>query len=301
MAGAVTPHGSDPVSPAGAAGAPVGAPELGRGTRQRHWWSGFWLLALVALIAILAPLLTGYDPERADPVNSLEPPSTEHLFGTNNNGADVFSRVVHAARLDLFIGFTSVALAFLIATPLGAAAGYSRHWWAATTMRFMDFLQSFPIFVLAMAFVAFAGPSLRNVIIVLTVLFIPIFVRVVRSEVLAMRESNFIEAARCVGNSDFRLIARHVLPNVLGTSMAQASVNIGWALLVVAGISFVGAGLQPPTPEWGLMISEGAENIITGQWWIALFPGLALGLAVLAFAMAGDALRDRLDVRTGDR
>jgi len=300
MAGAVTPHGADSVSPAGAAGETVGAPAFGRGKRRRHWWSGLWLLALVGLIAILGPLLTGYDPERADPVNSLEPPSADHLFGTNSNGADVFSRVLHAARLDLFIGFTSVALAFLIATPLGAAAGYSRHWWAATTMRFMDFLQSFPIFVLAMAFVAFAGPSLRNVIIVLTILFIPIFVRVVRSEVLAMRESNFIEAARCVGNSDLRLITRHVLPNVLGTSMAQASVNIGWALLVVAGISFVGAGLQPPTPEWGLMISEGAENIITGQWWIALFPGLALGLAVLAFAMAGDALRDRLDVKAGD-
>jgi peptide/nickel transport system permease protein len=302
MAGsAVAQEGSGAVSPAGAAGAPVGAPALAGGRRRQRWLSGLWLLGVIAAIAIVGPLLTGYDPEQADPLNALQPPSSEHWFGTNNNGADVFSRVVHAARLDLFIGFTSVALAFLIATPLGAAAGYSRHWWAGTTMRFMDFLQSFPIFVLAMAFVAFAGPSLRNVIIVLAVLFIPIFVRVVRSEVLAMREANFIEAARCVGNSDFRVITRHVLPNVLSTSLAQASVNIGWALLVVAGISFIGAGIQPPTPEWGLMISEGAENIVSGQWWVALFPGIALGLAVLAFALAGDTLRDHLDVRTRSR
>jgi peptide/nickel transport system permease protein len=287
----------EPAAPA----PPAGEPAVGGRRRRRHWWTGFILLGLVVLIALVGPLLSGYDPERADPLNALEAPSAQHPFGTNNNGADVFSRVVHAARLDLFIGFTSVALAFIIAIPLGAAVGYSRRWWAAVTMRFMDFLQSFPIFVLAMAFVAFAGPSLRNVIVVLTVLFIPIFIRVVRSEVLAMREANFIEAARCVGNSDFRLITRHVLPNVLGTSMAQASINIGWALLVVAGISFVGAGLQPPTPEWGLMISEGAENIITGQWWVALFPGVALGIAVLAFALAGDALRDRLDVRSHTR
>lgn len=290
-----SPSAAAPVP--GAPAPPVGAPALPVVRRRRQRGAGFWLLGLVIAVAIIGPLLTGYDPEQSDPRNSLESPSWDHLFGTNNNGADVFSRVVHAARLDIYIGFVSVALAFAIATPLGAAVGYSRRWWAGAVMRFMDFLQSFPIFVLAMAFVAFAGTSTRNVIIVLSVLFIPIFVRVVRSEVLALREGTFVEAARCVGNSDLRIVTRHILPNVLGTSLAQASINIGWALLVVAGISFVGAGVQPPTPEWGLMIGEGAENIITGQWWIALFPGLALGLTVLAFALAGDALRDRLDIR----
>jgi len=258
------------------------------------------LLPMIAwlLIAICAPLLTEYSPTRSDWESALLPPSAEHWFGTNNTGADVFARVIYGARLDLFIGILSVGAAFMVAVPVGAVAGYFRSWWSGAIMRSMDFLQSFPIFVLAMAFVAVLGPRISNVIIILGILNIPIFVRLTRSEVLVLREATFIEAARCVGNSNLRLIVVHILPNALGPALAQVSINIGWALLLTAGLSFVGAGLQPPAPEWGLQISEGADNIISGQWWISAFPGLALGLCVLSFALAGDVIRRALDVRS---
>jgi peptide/nickel transport system permease protein len=149
-----------------------------------------------------------------------------------------------------------------------------------------------------MAFVAVLGPRASNVIFILGVLNFPIFVRLTRTEVLVLREATFVEAATCVGNSDLRLVLVHILPNASGPALGQVSINIGWALLLTAGLSFVGAGLQPPAPEWGLQISEGADNIISGQWWISLFPGLALGLCVLSFAMAGDVIRGLMDVRS---
>jgi peptide/nickel transport system permease protein len=258
---------------------------------------GYGLLLLVVVLAIVGPFFTPFDPVKADPTGVLLPPSGAHWMGTNSYGGDVFSRVVGAARLDLFIGFTSVAIAFVIGTPIGALVGYSRAWWAGAVMRVMDFIQAFPVFIVAMALVAVRGPSTLNVLLVIALLNIPIFVRLVRSEVLSLRERSFIEAARSVGNSDLRLVVHHVLPNALGSSLAQASVSVGWALLLTAGLSFVGAGIRPPTPEWGTMIAEGAPNMITGEWWISLFPGLALGIAVLGFALAGDSLRATLDVR----
>jgi peptide/nickel transport system permease protein len=255
-------------------------------------------MLLWVLVALAAPVLTPYNPTRSIPEDALQAPNTVHWFGTNNTGADVLARVVYGARLDLFIGVVAVGLAFLIAAPIGALAGYSRSWWGGLIMRLMDFLQSFPLFVLAMAFVAVLGPQISNVILILGVLNVPIFVRLTRGEALVLREATFVEAAKCAGNSDLRLIVMHVLPNALGPALAQVSVNIGWALLLTAGLSFVGAGLQPPSPEWGLEISEGAENIISGQWWISLFPGVALGLCVLSFSMVGDVVRSRMDVRS---
>jgi peptide/nickel transport system permease protein len=266
--------------------------------RRKSDLFGFGLLLVVVIFALVGPLFVPHDPVEAQPTAVLLPPSGEHWFGTNSYGGDVFSRVVAAARLDLFIGFTSVAIAFAIATPVGAIAGYSRRWWGSGIMRIMDFIQAFPVFIVAMALVAVRGPSTFNVVLVIALLNIPIFVRLVRSEVLSLREKTFIEAARSVGNSDLRLVMRHVLPNALGPSIAQASASIGWALLLTAGLSFVGAGIRPPTAEWGTMIAEGAQNMITGEWWISLFPGLALGAAVLGFALAGDALRAMLDVRS---
>ena len=194
----------------------------------------------------------------------------------------------------------SVAIAFVIAVPLGAAIGYSHHWLASGTMRVIDFLQSFPVFILAMAIVAVTGQSVANVIFVIAILNIPVFVRLVRTEVLSVRERTFVEAARCAGNSDLRLVLRHILPNAAGPAISQASVNVGWALLLVAGVSFVGAGVPPPTAEWGVMIGEGARNMITGEWWVSVFPGIALGIAVLAFALAGESVRSLLDVRQRD-
>jgi peptide/nickel transport system permease protein len=265
-------------------------------TRSAYW--GFGLLIFVGLIAIVGPLLTSYDPVRAAPLQALLPPSRAHWFGTNSWGGDVYARVVYAARLDLFIGITSVGIGFLIGAPIGALVGYHRGWASGLTMRGMEFVQSFPVFILAMALVAVRGPGTWNVIVVIALLNIPIFARLVRAEVLALRDRAFVDAGRAVGNGTARLVWQHILPNSLGSSVAQASANVGWALLLTAGLGFVGAGIRPPTPEWGSMIAEGAENMITGQWWISLFPGIALGIAVLAFALAGDAVRKLLDVRS---
>lgn len=264
------------------------------------------LIAFQLFLVIFGPIIAPYSPTATDPNAVLQAPSWAHPFGTNNNGADIFSRTIAAARIDLIIGVLGVGIGMAIGTPLGAAAGYSRSFASGLLMRLMDFIQSFPVFILALAIVAVAGPRASNVIIVIALLNIPIFVRLVRGEVQSLRQLSFVDAAKAVGNSDTRIVLRGLLPNAMGSSIAQASVAVGWALLLTGGLSFVGAGIQPPTPEWGLMISEGANNMVTGEWWIALFPGLALGLAVLTFGYAGDLVAARMDVKhsrgtAGDR
>jgi peptide/nickel transport system permease protein len=257
---------------------------------------GVLVLAEVVL-AIFGPYIVPHDPE-VDTFPALLAPSSGHWFGTDSSGLDVFSRVVVATRLDLTVAVVSVGLAFMIAAPLGAAAGYFRSWPSSVAMRLMDFVQSFPAFILAMALLAVRGPSITNLIAVIAVLNIPIFMRLVRSEALALADKPFVSAARCIGCSDMRIVVRHIMPNSVTSSIAQASTNIGWAIILTAGLSFVGAGVQPPTPEWGAMIAGGAQSMITGQWWLALFPGLALGVTVLVCALAGDMAQELLDVRS---
>lgn len=268
---------------------------------RTSWYAPMIPLAIVVMLAVLGPLVTSYDPERAAPTEALLRPGGSHWFGTNSYGGDIFSRVVHAARLDLLIGAVSVALSFAIGTPLGALIGFYRGWPPTLVIRVLDFMQALPVFIVAMALVTVRGPNVVNVILVIAFLNVPIFARLVRSEVLAIRDSAFVEAGRCVGNGDRRLITRYVLPNALGSSLAQVSTSVGWALLLTAGLSFVGAGVRPPTAEWGAMISEGARYMITGQWWVSVFPGVALGIAVLGFALAGDYLRQRFDVHSRSR
>ena len=195
--------------------------------RRRHVTFKFALLAVIIVLALVGPALTQYDPQRAAPLNAYEPPSAEHWFGTNSYGGDVFTRVVYAARLDLLIGFVSIAVSFAIAAPLGAVVGYSRSRWSGVTMRFMDFMQSFPIFILAMALVTVTGPSVTNVIVVLMILNVPIFVRLVRAEVLSIRERSFVEAGRCVGNSTLQLVGKYVLPNTVPLSVRLQSRSAG--------------------------------------------------------------------------
>lgn len=266
----------------------------------RTWllhYSGFWLLGALIAIAIVGPFVTPYDPVHANPADALLTPSTEHWFGTNAYGADVFTRVVHAARLDLIIATISVLVSFFIGSGLGALVGFSRSWWSNLVLRILEFVQSFPVFIIALALVAVSGPTTENVILVIGVLNVPIFARLVRSEVLGLREKAFVEAGRATGSSTVRLTLKYILPNSMVSAVAQASVSVGFALLLTAGLSFIGAGLQSPTPEWGVMIAEGAGYTVSGQWWMVIFPGLALGLAVLGFAMAGDAIGRMLDPR----
>jgi peptide/nickel transport system permease protein len=249
------------------------------------------LLLLQVAGMLFAPWITHYSPTAADPVASLEPPSWDHLLGTDESGMDVFARIIYATRINLLIAVTAVVASLLVAVPIGLLIGFYRGLLPILTMRLFDFLQSFPVFVLGMALVSVLGQEIWNVAIVLAVLFIPMFARVLRAEVLSLRERPFIGAARCSGATDFRIMFRHILPNAMTPAIVQISISIGMAILLTAGLSFIGAGVRMPTPEWGLMVANGAQQMILGVWWAALFPGLAIIISVLTFAILGDAVK----------
>lgn len=258
---------------------------------------GFVLLVLQILAIIFAPWLATHSPTTADPIVSLQPPSVEHWLGTDVSGMDIYSRIIFATRINLLISVTAVAVAFVIGVPIGLLVGYYRNWVSSLTMRVFDFIQSFPVFVLGMALVSVMGQEIWNVAIVLAVLFIPVFARLIRAEVLSLRERPFISAARCSGATDVKIMFRHILPNALTPSIVQVSISIGMAILLTAGLSFIGAGVRMPVPEWGLMVSVGSQQMILGVWWVSLFPGLAIVFSVLSFALLGDAVREYFDPR----
>jgi len=258
---------------------------------------GFMLLVLQVLAIVFAPWLATHSPTTADPLASLQPPSVEHWLGTDVSGMDIYSRIIFATRINLLISVTAVAVAFVIGVPVGLIVGYYRNWVSSLTMRVFDFIQSFPVFVLGMALVSVMGQEIWNVAIVLAVLFIPVFARLIRAEVLSLRERPFIAAARCSGATDATIMFRHILPNALTPSIVQVSISIGMAILLTAGLSFIGAGVRMPVPEWGLMVSVGSQQMILGVWWVSLFPGLAIVFSVLSFALLGDAVREYFDPR----
>lgn len=270
--------------------------------RQRPLFAlGYVLIALIVLLALFAPIVAPYDPEQANGAITLQSPSGAHVLGTDISGMDIFSRVIFSARIDLVIAVLGTLFSVLIGGPLGLVAGYFagvRGVWGRVselTMRAADVLQAFPVFVLAIALVAALGQSARNVIIAIAFVNAPIYLRLMRTQALSLRERRFVDAARVSGNSELRIVFRHILPNAVAPAIIQASVNMGWAVLLTAGLSFVGAGVRVPTPEWGSMIAVGAQNMITGQWWPALFPGVAIALTVLGMALIGDSLELMLD------
>jgi peptide/nickel transport system permease protein len=262
---------------------------------------GYALVLVIVLLALLAPVLGLDDPERANGELALAHPSFAHWLGTDISGMDIFSRVIFSARIDLLIAVLGTLLSLAIGAPLGLVAGYfsgTRGFWSWLSegiMRAADVLQAFPVFVLAIALVAALGQSARNVIFAIAFVNAPIYLRLLRTQALTLRERRFVEAARVAGNSELRIVFRHILPNAMAPALVQLSVNMGWAVLLTAGLSFVGAGVRVPTPEWGSMIAVGAQNMITGQWWPALFPGVAIALTVLGFALVGDSLELMLD------
>ncbi|WP_234186796.1 ABC transporter permease [Shinella sp. NM-101] len=258
---------------------------------------GVVLFVLQLLAIVFAPWLATHSPTTADPIASLQPPSVEHWLGTDVSGMDIYSRIIFATRINLLISVTAVAVAFVIGVPIGLLVGYYRNWLSSLTMRVFDFIQSFPVFVLGMALVSVMGQEIWNVAIVLAVLFIPVFARLIRAEVLSLRERPFIAAARCSGATDATIMFRHILPNALTPSIVQVSISIGMAILLTAGLSFIGAGVRMPVPEWGLMVSVGSQQMILGIWWVSLFPGLAIVFSVLSFALLGDAIREYFDPR----
>ncbi len=257
----------------------------------------FAIFTLLLLCALLGPSLVPYDPLMTNADARLMAPSAAHLFGTDQLGRDIFSRVIVAARLDLGMAVTAVAVSFVAGTALGAIAGYAGGWADQIIGRVFDTIMAFPLFVLAMGIVAALGNSVGNIIIATVVINLPFYGRYARGEVNVRRDAPYVEAARMGGNGALRVLARHIVPNILPAMMVQASLNMGWAILNAAGLSFIGLGVRPPAAEWGIMVSEGASYIFSGEWWTFVFPGMALVLAVFCFNLLGDGLRDMIDPR----
>lgn len=270
---------------------------LGISRRSPTLAIGAAILLAFALLALLAPWIAPHDPVAANPRNVLAPPGGAHLMGTDGNGMDVFSRVLAGAAWAFGIAIPAVAVGIAVGVPLGLYTGYRGGWADEIIMRVFDALRVFPSIILALAVVAAAGPSLLNVVLVIGFLDSPVFARVVRAEVIALRNSTFVESAIAAGNPSWRILFVHILPNAIQGAMAQSAVRAAWAVRISATLAFLGVGIQPPTPEWGAMIRQGAEYLVTGQWWVGIFPGIALILMVLGLNMLGDGLQDLLDPR----
>jgi peptide/nickel transport system permease protein len=261
---------------------------------------GAVVLAVILLTAILAPLITPYDPLEQNPVASLQSPSAQHYFGTDNLGRDVLSRVIIGSRQSLLVGFIAIAIACTIGTALGLITGFYEGWLDLIIQRVIDIQLAFPGLLLAMAIVAVLGPGLQNVMIAVGISLIPSFARMVRASVLSAKNEMYVDAAKALGSSNGRVMVRHILPNVLMPILVLATIGIAWAILIGASLSFLGLGAQPPDPEWGRDLSDG-RTYLSVAWWTATFPGLAIMLTILSINLLGDGLREVLDPRLRTR
>jgi peptide/nickel transport system permease protein len=259
--------------------------------------AGLTIATLFVLAALFAPLIAPYDPADTNFSAVLQAPSAAHIMGTDDLGRDTFSRVVYGARASLEAGVLATLLALVVAVPLGLVAGYYRGWWDPVISRVTDVVLAFPFVIIAVGMAAIFGPSLRNVVIAAGVTAIPWIVRVTRGEALALREQEFVRAAVANGARDWTILSRHLVPNMAGTLLVQATVWIPQIIILEAVLSFLGLGVQPPTPSWGSMLSA-AQPFISLDAWLAIWPGLAIFLATLSFNLLGDGLRDILDPRT---
>lgn len=257
---------------------------------------GLIIVVVFALLAITAPVIAPYSPIKQTLSQRLKPPSLEHWMGTDQLGRDVWSRMLYGSQISLTIGLVVVVSAGMFGTLVGLIAGYRGGRVDEALMRITDIFFAFPALILAMAIAGALGPSLTNAMIAIAVVSWPVYARLVRGQVLALREREFVEAARAVGVSTPRILWRHLLPNTIAPILVQVSFDMGGAILIAAGLSFIGFGAQPPTPEWGVMISDGRKYVTT-QPWLPLFPGLAILFTVAAFNLIGDGLRDALDPR----
>ena len=272
---------------------------------------GLVIVGFSLFLAAFGPVIAPYDPDLPTPEVSAPPPSLAsvpglfletlqgkhphpvHWFGTELTGLDIFSRVLAAPRVDVVVGLSATAISFVLGTLLGLLAGFFRTRSAETIIRVSDTFQSFPIFILAMIFVVLTGRNVIDVIITLAALYTPIYLRLTCSQVVSQVGRTYVEAARAVGNRELVIALKHVLPNSLTPALIQASVTIGWAILFTAGLTFLGAGVRPPTAEWGGMIASGANLLILGEWWPSVFPGLAISVTVVGYAIIGNVLEAR--------
>jgi peptide/nickel transport system permease protein len=257
---------------------------------------GLGIVGTVVLAGGLAPYLAPYDPAHQELSDILEAPSQQHFLGTDDLGRDVLSRLIWGARVSLQVGVIAVAIALVAGTGLGLLSGYMDGMLDNWLMRLMDALLAFPVLVLALALAAVLGPSLSNVMLAIGVVGVPTYARLVRGQVLSVREWEFVQAARAAGGSDLRIVAQHVLPNIMAPIIVEASLHIAAATLAEAGLSFLGLGVQPPTPSWGAMLNVGRGYLEIAPW-MAMVPGAAIFLTVLGFNFLGDGVRDALDPR----
>lgn len=287
----------------------VAAPVVVPAVRRRAWWRavrqpsillGLIVFAIFVLLALLAPVISPYDPLGQNVIAGLRPPSASYLFGTDKLGRDVFSRVIHGTRLALLSGTAVVLLAGVFGTLVGLIAGYLGSWVDQIMMRVTDIFFAFPALILSMAIAGALGRSLPNALIAISVVTWPVYARLIRGQVLSLKQRDFVLAAHTLGVPEWQIALRHLLPNTLTPLLVQASFDFGGAILSVAGLSFIGFGAQPPVPEWGVMISEG-RNYIATQWWLATMPALAMLVVVVGCNLLGDGLRDLLDPRLRDR
>jgi len=273
------------------------------------WWSlfGRWvrrnpvttagLVVIVglAVLGVLAPLIAPHDPNALNPRLKLKGPSWSYPFGTGIFGEDIFSRVLHGIRIDFGIGIGAVAVGLVVGSSVGAVAGFFGGKVDEIIMRLMDVVAAFPGFILAMGVAGALGPSIPNLIIAIAFVNVPVYARLMRARFLVIRNTQYAMAARGVGASRWRILTWHLLPNSIAPIFVQSTLQFGWAILDAAGLSFIGLGVRLPTPEWGVMIGLGVPRIVTGQWWVSFFPGLAIAITVMGFNLIGDGLQDLLD------
>lgn len=252
------------------------------------------VIILFALLAIAAPVFAPYDPQAQDYNQLLHEPSLEHPFGTDRVGRDLLSRVIYGTRVSFLVGVVAVGVALVIGTPLGLMAGYFRGGTDELIMRILDAFIAFPGVIFALAIIAVLGSSLTNVMLAIGITSVPLFARITRSQVLSLRERDYVLAAISTGASDFRVMLRHILPNATSPLIVQATLGLGFAVLAEAGLGYLGVGVQPPTPTWGSDLNQGS-SLLERAPWLSIAPGMAIFVLVLAFNLLGDALRDQLD------
>ncbi len=256
-------------------------------------WVGVSLIGFVVIFAILAPWVSPWGPIEIDSSATRAAPGGDHLLGTDVNGMDVLSRLAYAARVDLLVAVIAVALAVIGGAIIGVTAGYAGGWFDSVMMRLLEIVQSFPTFILALAVAALLGPGVVNLTIVVAIVSIPSYARLIRAEVRTVRELAYVDAARTSGISTIAVLWRHVLPNSLTAVRIVAPLNVGWAMLALAGLSFLGLGVPIPEPEWGAMISQGTSDLVSGRLWTTLPPGIFLVICVLGFSLLGEGLQER--------
>lgn len=262
---------------------------------ERKAFVGLFIVGFLALVALASPVIAPYGPDEDD-FGLFSSPSLEHPMGTDSFGRDLFTRVLIGTRVSLTIGILAAIAAMIVGVSLGLLAGFYGGWVDSLIMRFIDLLWAFPVIILTVGMVAIFGAGARNVIIAIAVAYIDDFARVVRGEVLRLREEEFMIAARSIGAADFRIMGRHLLPNIVAPIIVQATFAVGLGILAESGLTFLGLGVDPSTPTWGLALNEG-RDFIRRAWWISVFPGVAIVFTVLALNLFGDGLRDALDVR----